>query len=132
MTVGEILAMVDEIKPNTFDENLKIAWLSELEGRIFNDIVLTHEHDLVDDGEGNMIEPTFAGYDETSENEEVIAPDTYADLYRHYLFAQMDYSNGETDRYTNSMIMFNNSYQQFSNWYNSTHKPIQKPLKLFP
>ena len=132
MTVGEILAMVDEIKPNTFDENLKITWLSELEGRIFNDIVLTHEHELVDDGEGNMIEPTFAGYDETSENEEVIAPDTYADLYRHYLFAQMDYSNGETDRYSNSVIMFNSSYQQFSNWYNSTHKPIQKPLKLFP
>ena len=131
MTVQEILAKVDKIKPNTFDENLKITWLSELEGRIFNDVILTHVHDLVDDGEGNMIEPTFAGFDETSENEELLVPDTYCDLYRNYVFAQMDFANGETDRYNNSMIMFNNSYNDFCNWYNRTHKPIQKPLKLF-
>lgn len=131
MTVQEILAKVDEIKPNTFDENLKITWLSELEGRIFNDVILTHVHDLVDDEEGNMIEPTFAGFDETSENEELLVPNTYCDLYRNYVFAQMDFANGETDRYNNSMIMFNNSYNDFCNWYNRTHKPIQKPLKLF-
>ena len=131
MTVEEILAQVDEIKANTYDENIKILWLSELEGRIFNDIILTHEHDLVEDEEGNMVEPTFTGYDESSENVDVIAPDTYADLYRNYLFTMIDYSNGETDRYTNSMLMFNNSYEQFEIWYNRTHKPIQKPLRLF-
>lgn len=131
MTVGELLAQVDEIRPNTFDENIKTTWLSELEGRVFNDIVLTHEHDLVEDEDENMVEPTFAGYDETSENEELIAPDTYCDLYKNYLFTMMDYSNGETDRYTNSMLMFNNSYSQFESWYNRTHKPIHKPLRLF-
>lgn len=131
MTVGEILARVDEIRPNAIDENIKVTWLSELEGRIFDEIVLTHEHELVDDGEGNMIEPTFAGYDETSENEEVIAPDIYADLYRNYIFTMIDYSNNESDRYTNSMLMFNNSYQQFADWYNRTHKPIQKPFRVY-
>lgn len=131
MTVGEVLALTDEIRPNAFDENLKITWLSELEGRIFNDIILTHEHDLVENEEGELVEPTFAGYDETSENEELIAPDTYADLYRNYLFTMMDYSNGETERYTNSMLMFNNSFQQYADWFNRTHKPIQKPLKVF-
>ena len=131
MTVGEILAQVDEIKPNTYDENIKIAWLSELEGRIFNDIILTHKHELVEDEEGNMVEPTFTGYDEASENEEVIAPDTYADLYKNYIYCMIDYSNSETDRYANSLIMFNNSYQQYEGWYNRTHKPIQKPLRLF-
>ena len=131
MTVGEVLAQADEIRPNTYDENLKITWLSELEGRIFNDIILTHEHDLVEDEEGNLVEPTFSGYDETSENVEMLAPDIYADLYRNYLFTQIDYSNGETERYTNSMLMFNNSYQQYADWYNRTHKPIQKPLKVF-
>ena len=131
MTIQEILAQVDDIKPNTYDENIKITWLSELEGRIFNDLVLTHEHDLIEDEDGNMVEPTFTGYDETSENEEVIAPDTYADLYRHYLFTQIDYANSETDRYANSMLMFNNSYQQFADWYNRTYKTIQKPMKLY-
>ena len=78
-----------------------------------------------------MVEPTFTGYDENSENEELLAPDTYADIYRHYLYAMMAYSTGETDRYSNSLIMFNNSYQEYLDWYNRTHKPIQKPLSLF-
>ena len=131
MTVGGVLALVDEIRPNQYDEKIKITWLSELEGRIFNDIILTHEHELVEDDEGNMVEPTFLGYSEGSEDAELIAPDIYADLYRNYLLTQIDYSNGETDRYTNSMLMFNNSYSQFESWYNRTHKPISKPLRLF-
>lgn len=131
MTVEKLLAQVDEVKPNTYDENLKLTWLSELEGRIFDEIILTHKHDLVDDGEGNLIEPTFAGYTEENEDAELLAPDRYCDLYRNYLFAQIDYSNGESDRYTNSMIMFNSSFKDYSNWYNRNHLPIQKPLKLF-
>ena len=131
MTISKVLARVDEIKANTYDEKTKISWLSELEGRIFNDIFLTHEHELVEDEEGNLVEPTFSGFDEGSENEELIAPDTYADVYRNYLFAMIDFSNGETERYTNSMIMFNSSLKEFGDWYNRTHKPIQKPLKVF-
>lgn len=131
MTISDVLAMVDELKPNSYDENAKITWLSELDGRVFNDVILTHVHDLVDDGEGNMVEPTFTGYDETSENEELLIPDTYADVYRNWLFAQIDYANGEIDRFNNSMLMYNNSLKEFYDWYNRNNKPLQKPLKVF-
>lgn len=131
MTISEVLAQVDEVKPNTYDENLKITWLSELDARVFNEIIMTHEHELVDAGEGNLVEPTFTAYTENDEDEELIIPTEYADVYRNYLYAKIDFSNGESDRFTNSMIMFNSSYQDFANHFNSTHKPIQKPLKLF-
>jgi hypothetical protein len=131
MTISEILAQVDEIKPNTYDENIKLRWLSELDGRVFNDVILTHVHDLVDDGEGNMVEPTFAGYNETSENDELLIPDTYADIYRHWIFAQIDYANGEVDRFNNSMVMYNSSLKEFYDWYNRNNKPIQKTLNTF-
>ena len=129
MTIGEVIAMVDEIQPNTYDELVKFTWLSELDGKIFNNVVLTHEHDLVDDGEGNMIEPTFTAY--TDENEELIAPDEYADLYRHYLMAMIAYANGESERYTNSMVMFNSVYDDFAAWYMRNYKSIIHPLRLF-
>ena len=118
MTIDTILAEVDEINPNTYDEQIKLGWLSKLDGRVFND-------------DNNLVEPTFTGYEEVSEETELIIPDTYSDVYRDYLMAMIAYANGESDRYANSMIMFNSNYQQYLNWYNRNHKPLQIPLKVF-
>ena len=131
MTIDTILAEVDEINPNTYDEQIKLGWLSKLDGRVFNDVILTHEHDKVLDDDNNLVEPTFTGYEEVSEETELIIPDTYSDVYRDYLMAMIAYANGESDRYANSMIMFNSNYQQYLNWYNRNHKPLQIPLKVF-
>ena len=131
MTINQVLAMVDEINANSYDTKVKIEWLSKLDGRVFNDIILTHEHDLVDDGEGNLIEPTFPGYDDRAVDTELLIVDTYSDIYTDYLMAMIAYSNGETERYQNSMIMYNSKYKEYADWYNRTHTPIQKPLKVF-
>ena len=120
MTIEEVLAEVDEIKPNTFDDNIKIKWISELDGKIFNELILTHEHDS---------EVTFEPY--TDMNTELLAEFPYTDIYRHYVFANIDYSNCESDRYQNSMLMFNNAYEEYRKHYNKTHKPIQNILKVF-
>lgn len=140
MTINQILALVDEINTNSYDSKVKIDWLSKLDGRVFNDVILTHEHDLVPENseseddeteEVNLVEPTFSGYANVSLNTELLIPDTYSDVYRDYLMAMIAYSNGETERYQNSMIMFNSNYQEYLDWYNRTHMPIGKPLKLF-
>lgn len=137
MRISDILAKVDELKPSQFDDNTKIDWLSELDGRIFNTVIMTHVHELIkqtivdeETGEEKVIEvePTFKPY--SSENEELILDDIYADVYRHWMYAMMDYANGETERYQNSMIMFNSKFQEYKDWYNSTHLPIQYPQKF--
>ena len=124
-TIAEVLAEVDEIKPNTYDDNMKIKWLAELDQKIFNDVIATHV--ITDD----ISLEDIAEYSEANMNKELFVPFPYSDLYRNYVFAMIDYSNGETDRYQNSMIMFNTSYQSYTAWYNRTHRPISKPLKLF-
>lgn len=137
MRISDVLARVDELKPSQFDDNTKIDWLSELDGRIFNTVIMTHVHELikqtvVDEETGEEteveVEPTFKPY--SSENEELILDDIFADVYRHWLYAMMDYANGETERYQNSMIMFNSKFQEYKDWYNSTHLPIQYPRKF--
>lgn len=119
--IEDVLATVDEIKANTYDDNVKILWLSELDGQIFNEIILTHEHD--------EIEP-FEGYTDADLGTELIAPFPYDKLYRNYIFAKIDESNGETDRYQNSAAIFNASYKDYYDWYNRTHMPIAKPLRI--
>ena len=131
MTISEILALVDDINPNTYDEKIKINWLSELDNKIFTSLVMTCEHVLVDDGEGNLVEPTFTAYTEDDEEKELIAPNEFADIYRYYLATQIEYSNGETDRYNNSMLMFNSAYDAFERWYVRNHKSFIKPLRVF-
>lgn len=128
MYISSVLALVDAIKPNTYDENIKIQWLSDLDGKIFNEVILTHERDK--DEEGNIIGPSEVPVYETT-NDELIVSEPYADIYRNYLFAMIDFSNGESDKYTNSMIIFNNSYKSFTDYYNRTHLPNQVSLKVF-
>ncbi len=122
MTISEVLAKVDEIKPNTYDDNIKIGWLSELDGKVFNELVLTHEHE--EDAE-------FTGYTEADMEKELLIPFPYTDTYTNWLYAMIDYSNGETDRFSNSMVMFNNSYSTYAKYYNSTNKPNQQNILLF-
>lgn len=44
MTVGECIAFVDEIKPNSFSKRAKVMWLNEIEGMIQTDIMLIREN----------------------------------------------------------------------------------------
>lgn len=153
MTIEQVLAQVDEIKPNTYDDNTKILWLSELDGRIWQEIIKTHEgaeeylkalnpsdYEEVTEETEEDTEPVeeeqkepieFVGYDTVDLGKVLLAPFPYDKLYREYIFAQIDYSNGETDRYINSATAFNAAYTDFAAFYNRTHLPISNPLKLF-
>ena len=131
MTINQILAEVDELNPNQFDELIKIGWLSDLDSRVFEEVIMTHEHDLLEDEEGNQVEPTFSRYTEADVSTELLIPDTYSNTYKDYLKAMIAYENNETDRYSNALIMFNSNYQEYLTWYNKNHLPIQRPLRLF-
>lgn len=124
MTIADLLAEVDEIKPSTYDDAIKIKWISEIDGKIFKEVISTHEKD-------EDTKEEFNGYTSADMNEELLVDFPYDALYRHYLFAMIDYSNGETDRYVNSMTMFNTAYKDYIEYFNRTHLPIQSHLKLF-
>lgn len=121
MRIEEVLAYVDETKPHQYDDRTLIAWLNNLEGRIVKEVIETHESE-------ETIE--FNGYTEDDMSKELLVPEPYTDLYAYYLFAMIDFHNGEFDRYTDSRIMFNNALSEFKRWYNRNHMPVSGALRF--
>lgn len=117
MTIQKAIEVVDQLKPNHYEESLKIQWLSKYDGQLFEEVFKTHE--------GCPME-SFAGYStETDKSTELLVPEPYAlDIYNNYLQAQIDKENGEIERFNQSGLLFNQAHQAFVNYYNRTHMPL--------
>lgn len=123
MTIIEAINRIDSFKPNNFTQEDKIGWLSTLDKIIKTEIIDTHE------GSENI---AFDGYDVDSPLGTVmLVPPPYDDIYLRWLEAQIDYINGETQRYENSMIAYNTAFSTFQRYYNRTHMPKTKSIKFF-
>lgn len=123
MTIIEVINQIDALKPNTYSPENKIKWLSNLDGIIKREIIDTHE------GADAVV---FNGYNEETPHETVLlVPAPYDDIYIKWLEAQIDYANAEYGKYANSMVMYNNAYSAFVNWYNRNHMPKGKQFKFF-
>lgn len=124
MTIIEAIDKTDASKPNTYEQVEKIRWLSNLEWTIKREIIDTHEG-------GEKIE--FNGYTEDTPNEtQLIVPAPYDELYIKWLEAQIDYANGEINKYNASIAMYNTYLTSFANYYNRNHMPIKKTgIKYF-
>lgn len=114
MRVSEIIEYVNMVDPNQFDTATKIGWLSDLDAKVFETVILTHEHE-------ECIE--YLPY--TQLDDELLIKEPYAkDCYEPYLRAKMSAANLEAVRYNQHMAMFNGAYQVFTNYYNRTHRPL--------
>ncbi|MBQ6928067.1 MAG: hypothetical protein IJQ36_07140 [Oscillospiraceae bacterium] len=113
MTAMEIIERLDLLEPNDYAPEQKLRWLSTLDGKIYREIIRTHE------GGGAWPGPYLHG------DEELIVPLPYGeDIYYHYLQAMIAAENSETQRYNKRMTMFNAAYQGWTNWYNASHMPL--------
>ena len=122
MTINDVIAQVQELKPNQISEEIMVRWISVLEGKIIDEIILTHEL-------AEVVE--FNGYSINDMETELLVPDTYANVYIFYVESMIDQANNEGARYANSKAMFENAWQDYANYYNRNNKPIGKPLKFF-
>lgn len=112
MTISAAIAACDRMRPNTFAYGEKEVWLRELEARIREEIVRTHEG----------AEAFLAGRAQEGEDA-LLAPSPHESLYLFYLLARIDLMNGETARYNESAALFNAQYDAFSAAYNRAHRP---------
>ena len=123
MTIIELITDVDALKPNGYEQPYKVQWLSQLDSRVKQEIIDTHEG-----GE----DVSFSGYnDDTPIDTELLIPHPYDEVYRFWLEAQIDYANGEYKKYNNSMAMFNTAYSAFERYYNRTHMPVGNKMTFF-
>lgn len=148
--------MVDELEPNQYSTTVKLQWLSELDGKIINDVISTHlpprPWDLLphwpdplsrekklwqpEPGEPIYAEPPEPDEEEEPEEKEERKPpyhsgddvlvilDPYGTaVYSHYLQAKIASENAEIAKYNQQMALFNNSYQEFCDYYNRIFMP---------
>jgi len=138
MTILEAITQTRNVKPNQYDDNLLVRWLSEIEGLIYHEYIVWHlpkeepkmvpEEELETDVEQPVDpEPEFPRmYDpETDMDTVLFVPDPYSSVYVQFLCAQIDYYNGEMNRYNNSMVMYNVALKAFIDYYNRNHMPNQ-------
>lgn len=111
MTISELFAYVDEIKPNAFSEEHKIIWLNELEARIQKEVLLRWRGEWAQYRwpEDRDVEPLLEAPDDA--------------MYRHWLEAQIDYANGEYDKYQNTAAMFNQVWDEFAAHFATRYRP---------
>ena len=120
MTVNEAITLVDNREPNQYTSEDKLGWLNTLDGQIFNELILTHEHE---DG------AEFTPYSDATAD--LLVPFPYAEeVYVNYLKAMIEESNHEIVKYNASMMLFNTAYQRYANWINRTVKPFHKDNRL--
>lgn len=121
MTLMEAINTTDNLKHNTYSMGDKIRWLNTLDRRVQKTILDTHE--------GGK---RFFGYSEdTDHNTVLLIPEPYDEIYLRWLEAQIDYANGEYGKYNNSIDMFNALWDEYRNYYNSTHKPKSCKYRFF-
>ncbi len=120
ITAYDVILEANDLSPNQYDNDLKLKWLRDLDGKIFQELIEKHED------EETVERFEEADYDDT--DVELLIPMPYArDVYVAYIRSKIAEANAETDRYNLYASAFNAEYGQWAAWYNRT-----VPLKKYP
>lgn len=118
MTIIEAINKIDSLKYNTYSQEDKVDWLSRMDWMVKRQIIDTRE---------GAEAVSFTGYDsDTDLHTVLLVPAPFDEVYLRWLEAQIDYANGETDKFNASIIMYNTAYEAFENYYNRNHMPLKK------
>ena len=122
MTIQAAIDMIDTLKPNTVPLTQKVAWLSDLDGMIWREVISTHE------GAPNI---RFEGYDQdTPTSVELLAPEPYTDVYKHWISTKIDIITRENAEYAKDAVLFNNAWQTLCDAWNRKHMPTTAVKQL--
>jgi hypothetical protein len=114
MTLAKLIAQIQTLRPSQYDEHQLTAWVNEIEAQAVDEVF---NRAMFDNTE-------FKPYDiDLDAEKELLIPDENSDVYLHYLAAKIDYWNGEIDRYNNSAVMYDASWNAFASKYRRNHKP---------
>lgn len=148
MTIQNAIDEVNNLKPNLYGLPEKIKWLSRLDRRIFEEILMTHwlseeekepflpeeeeepEEEPFDPHQWHPLHPcrkpvklVFQDYTEEDLDKELIVGEPFDDVYKYWLSAQIDQNNMEFISYNNSNAIFESIYSAYRNAFNRTHRP---------
>jgi hypothetical protein len=108
MTPNKVIERVDSVRPNSYDEELKLSWISELDGMV--------KGLVMQEGEAEPYK-----YPEDMDKELLISF-PYDDLYGLYVESMIDYYNREYGNYNNSATMFGDKFTEYKKAYIREHR----------
>lgn len=111
VTLGDVIAMVDDIKPNAFSEETKTAWINECEGMVQTRVLLLAQESVL----------SYEFY--RDRDRELIVKPPFHKIYWSYLSAMIDFANGEYNKYQNTMQMFNAAFGEYMRWFADCYSP---------
>ena len=116
MTIDEAIREFDQTRPNQHDKTLKVRWLSRLDGMLWQEIFLTHEMPV------NIAADPWHPYEaDMDEDRQLLVGEPYDDIYQWWLACQSDLVNMEMQKHQNDSVLYNQSYQDFENYWCRTH-----------
>lgn len=108
MTPNKVIEKIDKLRPNSYDEETKLGWISVLDGMVKR---------LVHQEEENAPYVYPADMDK-----ELLIPFPYDDVYGFYLESMIDFYNREYGNYNNSAMVFEGRFTEFKKDYIRHHK----------
>ena len=153
MTIQNAIDEVNNLKPNLYGLPEKIKWLSRLDRRIFEEVLMTHwlseqekqpflpEEELRPGPEEDSAyeialdlprrhrrrhppaKLALKEYTEADLDRELIVKEPHDDIYKYWLSAQIDQNNMEFMSFNNSNAVFESIYSSYRNAFNRTHRP---------
>ena len=105
MKLKEAIKRADEIRPNAISDELKAAWIYEVEGHIAEMMGRdAPENDFPKDAP-------------------LLMPAPYDNIYYLYAAAMIDHAQQDSETYYNDMTMFNAALTDAKGWYSRHNMP---------
>ena len=115
-TINKVIEKAMRLKCDSFSDEIKCGWLSELDGKIMRETM--HNNDF---------KPYLFPKDG---DRELVVKSPYDNIYELYIIAMSDFYSGEIGNYSTSAVMFETAYSEFRKNYLRNNMPPQTPLKL--
>ena len=97
--IQEIFTIVDETKPNTYSESIKLRWINTVEGFIADQIQKV----------------AFEPYALPADNEtELLVLPPYDTIYEHFLKAMIDHADKNYEDYNNNIMLYDIAFANYA------------------
>ena len=63
-------------------------------------------------------------YGDGDEGKDLLVPAPYDILYMYWLMSKIDLLNQEIDKYNNDRALFENAFEEMSDWWTREHMPL--------
>ena len=104
MTVSEIISRADVIRPNAIPREIKLGFLSDVEGQVR---VLILQEDPA----------SSRPLTEANGSKVLTVPSPFDSLYVYYLCAMYAWHAGDSEMYANDRAVFEKAWSDYAKWY---------------